>query len=525
MTLTSSLPIASGQEQCAYISRIPLEIFSEILSYMGPAPQHDANISDWIPDAECPMTCAIRSLSLVCRHFHHLLFPMRLHTIFVVNDRGDQSQFKLLHCRRFCRAIVDGNVRARALAASVERFAIGRFDLTATGRLLVEEELSVYAEALPFMSNLRTLHLFQTSITDGLLNAILSLPPLKVLRLGDCNVPHSLDRTLLRQFSTIQATHIATWGPFSGSNEHATDQFLRALCMSHTTTLTCTPGTTFRLFKGLASLGPMEHLTKIRIGLLHLDEYDGLFFDVLSATPALKHLHVAAIAHSYSNPKEEVFKAKSKSPNLPHLEYLHAHMPALEAFIPGSRVSTVGIAREKLGIIPVYYPRGLEFWQTLAALIMKSQRPIEEMDVPMLFYTNICFATHFPGLRRLTLRLQHFNWVYDSSLDSLPDLRDKVRLDPMPEPSFISLLSILQCVNMFIDSWAEHPDLTVLELVIESGQPGVLGLDPWILGELKYVLASLLCLILTFPDSDERELFTWSEEIPETSTTEAAGSS
>ncbi|KAF5310023.1 hypothetical protein D9619_010287 [Psilocybe cf. subviscida] len=496
-----------NREQSAYVSSIPLEIFSEILSYLGPAPKHDASISDLIADAESPITYTIRSLSLVCRHFYHLLFPMRLQTIFVVNDRGDQSKYKLLHCRRFCRAIVDGNVRARALAAYVERFAIGRFDLTVAGRMLVEEELAVYSEVLPFMSNLRTLHLFQTSITNGLLNAILSLPPLKVLRLGDCNVPYDLDRKLLRQFSAIRVTHVSTWGPFFGNNEHATNQFLSALCMSYTKTLTCKPSTSFRLLKGLASLGPMEHLSDIHIGLLHLDEHTNLLSDVLFATPALKRLHVAEISHW--NPHDEAFKPYTKFPRLPHLEYIYAHMPALEALIPGNRVSTVGIASERLGmipsIVPLSYPRGLEFWQTLAAVIKKSRQPIENLDVPMLFYTNICFATHFPGLRRLTLHLQHLNWVYDSSLNYLVNLCDKVAI-------------------MLIDSWPEHPDLIELELVFDSGLTG-LNLEPWTLVDLKDALPSLSSLILTRPCRNERKEIKWPEGDQEASASEATSSS
>lgn len=44
-------------------------------------------------------------------------------------------------------------------------------------------------------------------------------------------------------------------------------------------------------------------------------------------------------------------------------------------------------------------------------VINKSQKPIDSLNVPMLFYTSIPFAERFPQLRYLTLKPKHRNWV------------------------------------------------------------------------------------------------------------------
>lgn len=354
-------------------------------------------------------------MSLVCRYFYHHLYPFRLETMFFVNDDINQSKYKLSHCHRFCQAIVDGDIRARTLARYVKRCAIGCFNLNGSGAA-VEKQLSACTKALSFMTSVHELHIFRTSVTNEILNAILSLPPLTALRLDDCDVPRALDKRLLRQFSTLRATHIFIRGTFSSDEQlHATDQFLNSLCVSYTKSLTCNGSTSFHLLKALVSLGPLEHLNHLHIGVLHLAQYKEFLSDALSSLPGLRHLHLGEILHWRRQSDNTIpFDPHmyTNFPKLPRLGYIHAHVPVLEALIPGSQVTTIGIAGETLNLDPVTYTNNDMFWQALTAIFQNSRRPIYELDVPSIFYRRINFALQFPHLRCLKVRMLHLNWPF-----------------------------------------------------------------------------------------------------------------
>lgn len=469
------------------LKRIPLEIFFEILNHYEPVPNYYDQTHTFRPGWKSVRFDALNSMALVCRDFSVWFQPLLFETAWMgMSTYGAKlNDVKLLGCSRFAKAIVDGNYRARVLAMHVKRYVVGGPDLKTNHwnedfrlPLGAEDQHLIFSRALCFMPNVREVHISQHSITDELLRAIVHLPSLLALRLDLFNVPQPLDEGLLQQFAALEVKHMLVSAV--GNDTPAEAQFFSHLSMSQTETLTGSHNIGSHIFKGLSMLpAPMQNLTYLefeRSISIESDDHQTVLLDAIRAMPALTVIHLDEITHSSGN--AHTFRPHSypSPPKLHELEYIHAHLPVLEALVPGSNVTSIGIANEVYSFLSVVpYPKHREFWERLAVVFNKSQQPINSLNVPMLFYTSVPFADRFPGLRYLILRPTHRNWVDDAVYT--PGLF-------VDNPSHVSIVlgmfkthgvAILtsfatnsQVIQMLLHCWPRHPDLIDLEFVFDQ---------------------------------------------------------
>lgn len=406
-------------------NRIPGDVMLEIVRHLGP-PLIYTSLS-LKPTLDDVRHQTLRNLALVCREYHHHLLPSLFKTIYFYRSLNPkQTPGSPLHfCARFCKSVVDGHEHAQTLARHVKTYIIDGLTLgTPQTGLSPEEDFVFASKAVAFFTNLQELHVSGWSITNDFLCATASLPPLQVLRLEGCRVPQHLDESLLKKFSTLQVTHLydndmqvtICWGADGILEEiGGSKQLFSHYPMSHTKHLTNRSRTNFCLLNGLASsCAPMDHLEHVKLGCVETNEaYPNALASLLKRVPTLKTLHIEEIQYQIEDPDDPSWMPRTTYPMLPYLEHLHAHLPALKAMIPGSSVSSIGIARED--ICPswgrrVYEEKGPHFWKPYTEAFMKSLKPIVSMDVPLNFYTSVHFAKHFPDLSTLTVRPKHWNW-------------------------------------------------------------------------------------------------------------------
>lgn len=153
----------------------------------------------------------------------------------------------------------------------------------------------------------------------------------------------------------------------------------------------------------------MLHLQWVHISRLMIFKYLSALSDALKAMPNLTSFQIGRI--EYLLVEGVPFEPCTTFPPLPMLRNIRAQLPALQMIVPGSPVSSISITEEDIVFEgPVPYEKDVGFWKSVAEVFKKSQRAIEELDVPMSFYCNVSFASHFPDLWLLTIRPKHINW-------------------------------------------------------------------------------------------------------------------
>lgn len=457
-------------------NRIPADVMLEIVSYLGSPLIHTSG--DLKPTPDDLYYHTMRSLALVCREYHHHLLPFLFKTIYLYRSLiPNKTPDSPLHfCARFCKSIVDGDIRARTLAKHVRTYIIDGLKLgkqrTGPG---AEEDFIFASKAVAFLSNVQELYVSGWSITNDFLAAAASLPPLQVLRLEGCRVPMPLYESLLMKFSTLQVTHlydndmnvvtVSDWDEYPLWDTYRSEQLFKHYPLSDTKYLTNRSRTNFYLLNGLASsYAPMDHLEHVKLGCIETCEaYPKALPNFLKRLPALKTLHIEELQYQIGDPEELDYLSRTTYPMLSSLEHLHAHLPALETMIPGSCVSSIGIARECIGPAvgrPVYNQKGPNFWKPYTEAFTKSFKPIISMDVPMDFYTSIHFAKHFPDLGTLTIRPKHWNWYKVSIYDWEVDDAD-LALDCGPdEVEFRLFLVFCDTSPKYLSLWSDNCTLS-----------------------------------------------------------------
>ncbi|KAF5310246.1 hypothetical protein D9619_010292 [Psilocybe cf. subviscida] len=418
------------------IQKIPLEIYLEILSHFGPPQEYKSAPIDLKPDMTSLRNRTIRSMALVCRGFYHHFFPYLFENIYLYADI--MGNCVPSHCTRFCESIVRGDQRAQTLAAYVKTYAIVGFTLAGTSQnrpepVIQKEDLSVYSKSVGFMSNLQELHLFYSSITNDLLHATQSLPPLKLLRIDRCNVPCPLDGSSLQHFASLQVASVyeddTSFNDSDGNESEPCRQLLKHFCLTHTKYLQSSLAHCHFLNR-LALHPPMLHLQWVHIPRLMILRYLSALSDALKAMPNLTSFQIGRI------------------------EYLLSEGRAVRTLHNVSSVANATkhpITEEDIVFEgPAPYEKDVGFWKSVAEVFKKSQRAIEELDVPMSFYCNVSFASHFPDLWLLTIRPKHINW-FD---------KDDAADGPFGgQPDTI--------IAAFLGSWCDHPKLIELEFAYD----------------------------------------------------------
>ncbi|KAF5310098.1 hypothetical protein D9619_010356 [Psilocybe cf. subviscida] len=448
-------------------NRIPGDVMLEIVSHLGPPLMYTA---DGTPPINVDRHRTLRDLALVCREYHHHLLPFLFETIYVrralnsAQAANPPSQFYA----RFCRSVVDGDKRARTLATHVRTYVIVGSPQSHTRGI---HDFAFSTKALTLFPNLRELQVYGLSITNDFLSAAVSLPPLQVLRIEGCRVPEAFDESLLKKFSILQVRHLydhkMTIDIYNDATvlaeNNQSQQLIRHYPMSCVKYLTSGDRTHFDFLNGLASShAPMDQLEHVKFNILEINEiYPEALSDFLKVAPALRTLHIEEIQYRIDNTTDFTLVPNTAYPTLPKLEYLHANLPALVAIIPGSSVSSIGIAKESIWpemLMPVYDAKGTGFWKPYAEAFIKSRKPIVSMDVPMNFYISIQFANYFLDLRSLTIRPKHMNWYnVDRYVRGWSWPYEDLALDGGPD----------EIIALFLDAWDSHPQLTELQFLYD----------------------------------------------------------
>lgn len=462
-------------------SKIPLDIFLEVISHVGPPQTYKRALVDVQPEMGSLRNRTIRSMALVCRGFYFRFFPYLFENVFILHD--ETSGPKSAHCARFCESIARGDQRARTLAAYVKTYAIAHFDLPKASQpwtepRILEEDLFLYSKALGFMSNLRELYLFQSSITSDLLHATQSLPPLRVLRIEGCNVPYPLDEQALRIFSSLQTATVyesnTSLYDQDGNASEPCQQLLKHFCLSHTERLEIEAELHYTFLNGLACHSPMLHLQSVHISRLFINEHRSALSGALKLMPNLESLRIGHIEYDLDTGGGMTLTQPETFSPLPILKSVYAPLSVLLGIVPGSLVTSIGIAEEDISFEPVPYEKDDTFWTPVANVFRTSQRPIQELDVPMSFYCNISFARLFPQLKMLTVRPKHFNWydendMTDSRFDEEPD---GVCVFWQVTQGVLLLMTrstvMSQIILTFLQSWQDYPKLTRLNFTYDG---------------------------------------------------------
>ncbi|KAF5310247.1 hypothetical protein D9619_010293 [Psilocybe cf. subviscida] len=431
---------------------IPMDIFIEILKQLGPSQEY----KHAMVDMHSLRNRTIQSMALVCCDFYLHFFPYLFENVYIYADRA--HGYTPSRYARFFESIVRGDQRARTLATYVKTYAIVYFNLAGKSHnfpesQLLEEHLSRYVKAVGFMSTLRELNLFHSSITNDLLHATQALSALNVLRIEGCNVPYPLDTSALRHFATLKTTSVyeknTSFRDKDGNESESCHQLFRHFCLSHTRYLEI-EAVDFSVLDALASLPPMVHLQQLHISYLVIDDNIPAISAALKAMPELTSLQIGRIEYCVDGVP---FKHSTKFPPLPMLESIRAQLPVLQAIVPRSLISSVSIAEEDIVFVgPVLYEKDGAFWKPVAEAFKKSQCPMEKRDIPMSFYCNVSFASYFPDLRLLTIRPKHINWFDKNDAADVP-------FGGQPD----------EVITTFLGSWGDHPKLTVLEFAYDRG--------------------------------------------------------
>lgn len=408
-------------------SRIPVDVVLEILGHLGPPLTYTS--LGLQPTMNAVRYRTLRNLALVCREYHYHTLPFLFEIIYIDLSPDEVREGPLHFYTRFYRSIVDGDERARTLATHVRTCVID--SSISLNRL----DCALPYKVLEFLPNLRELHGYCLSITNDFLSAAASLPPLQVLRIEECTVPELLDKSSLKTFADLHVTHMYHTISDEPEEEIQITQLVQHYPISHIKSLTSRSRIDFYFLNGLiTSHSPMNRLEHITISSLECnEEYPTALSDFLKVVPVLKTLHIEEFLYQIDDVEDFDIVPCTTYTTPPNLEHLHASLPALKAMIPGSSVSSIGIAREDTAPdspMPIYGDKGPRFWAPYAEAFTKSLKPIVSMDVPMDLYTSLHFAKYFPALRTLTVRPKHWNWynvdayVWDDAdlaLDSGPD--------------------------------------------------------------------------------------------------------
>ncbi|KAF5310251.1 hypothetical protein D9619_010297 [Psilocybe cf. subviscida] len=403
------------------LSPLPAELYLEIFEHLKPPENPEAPRE----------THDLRSLAQVCRYFCAVMMP-RIFEVVFIDGGADENHSGT----SFCQSICNGDQTALTAASHVKIFRI-----TSTSVDLgwsYKEFLSLYAKAILRMRNLVEISLVQTSITNGLLKAIVSLPGLKKLVLQGCN-PRKLRQQLLDQLSHLQLETLYVENldmDEEDDEEHSAPAraFFTRLPLQNVVILKALCPYVSEQILALPPLLNLQdfHALSLRVGVN--------FPDILSKMPNLKRLEI----HSLDFPSSDTI-FRGHLPTLHHLQEVCAPMVVLEKVIPGSSISSIEVSyRVHCGS---NYDKLSEPRDAEVKLLSKSRRPITSLKVPFSFYTATQFSVAFPALRSLAIRPSHFNYEDGNHAYWLQESVEEVRV-PVPTSTLVLTLSLMCTLSL-----------------------------------------------------------------------------